>query len=109
MESFEIANEIETHSFALSHVSTSASNEWDIDGDTDLNIRMFNKQQSSSKYLYRQIVGSRDHKLRAFLPTEKTALKLEFCCGLNDTSYFYLIGMIRLTERELIQLCRHLE
>lgn len=73
----------------------------------DDSIQISNPAQKS--YAFKQVVGSRESKVRAFLPDERSILKLEFVNTITDKSYFYLISTIRLTEAELCSLFEHLE
>lgn len=45
----------------------------------------------------------------AFLPSCKDVLKLEFCSLINDNTYFYLLGSIKVTESEILQLIQNFE
>lgn len=51
----------------------------------------------------------KDKRVTAFLPLESTVLKLELDDGLTDSSFFFLLGKIRLTESEMVRLCESLQ
>ena len=45
----------------------------------------------------------------AFLPSCNDVIKLEFCSLINDNTYFYLLGSIKVTECEILKLIQHFE
>jgi hypothetical protein len=93
MESVEILNEVRNASLELSYVNGSNS-----DGI------------KAVKTLKRKNDAEGDHKLTCFLSTPRSTLvKIEFKDTIKDRRYFFLMGIIELSEREMIKLCQKLE
>jgi hypothetical protein len=93
--SLEMANLIETDDFRICNL--------------EISDRSFKVREDQTKYQARQCVSRKDRKIVASLFNESHVLRLEFCSMINDRSYFYLIGMLNLTESQILQLCDHFE